>query len=389
MGTKAQAAQEALKRKQAKGRFKLPVGDTTFRVLPNARGSQYPDFVEYMVHYDVGPKHQGARCGKNAKGEGRCWLCDVVIPKLSESKDPRKKKLGEYMQSQVKEVTAVQIIYKDASETWRGPVLFEAPGSVAAGLLGFFARGNRPYTDPVRGYNFTITRTGTDKQTRYRALEPDADPSKIPSAVIPKIKPFGLLVYKYDEARQKAAYYGQEVEEAAPPIEEDTENVEAAEEEAALEGAEEVEEAAEEVAEEPVEEEQVADEFEEVIEEELETAPPPKKKPVKPAGKPVKKQAADIEFDEFAEEATEEAAEEEVVEETAEEEVLDETTDEPAAEIEDEFDFSAEDEPAPPPKKKPVAQPAKKPVAPPVRRPAPPTGKKPGSGAPAKKPVRR
>jgi len=367
---KQQAAQEALKRRQSKGRFKLPEGDTTFRVLPNARGTQYPDFVEYMKHYQVGPKHRIVRCGKNTRGEGNCWICDVAISKLAGSSKTALQNLSKTLAFQTKEVLAVQILYKDTTGVWRGPVLFEAPGTVAQALLSFFGRGNRQYTDPNRGYNFTVTRKGTDKKTRYDALEPDDKPSKLPSSVISKIKPFGELVEKYDENKAKNAFYGKddEDEDAVAPALEEEETV-AAEEEAALEE-ETVEEVTEELEAEG--EEAIEEPEEEAVEEEPPARPSKTRKPGAQTKPSVKKKSAaepDIDFNESVEEEVEEQTEElEGTEEPAEEleeAVEEESSEEPEVPIDDEFNF--EEEPAPSKKpaagKKPAPQSSKKPVA--------------------------
>jgi hypothetical protein len=352
---KRKAAQEALSRMKSKGRFKLPEGDTHFRVLPNAKGIDKADFVEYMMHYGIGPKHQTRRCGKSTKGIGDCWLCDVAIPKLANSKKDSLKAMAANLQP--KEVAAVQIIYQEASGSWRGPVLFELPGTVAQSLIGFFARGNRQYTDPKRGYNFTIGRSGTDKRTRYGNLEPDDKPSAVPDSVIAKIKPFADIVSRYSLEDMKAAYYGQDkaAEEAAAPIESDGAD-EAAEEAAALEGTDEATETEEveevETQTEEVEEETETESAEDEFNFEDETPAPKTKKPA------TKQKAATVEEDiDFGEADADPEAVEEVEESSDVEEVED---------IELELE---EEEVEAPPAKKPVAKPvAKKPVPPPAKK---------------------
>ena len=81
------AAREA-KEKAERGLFKLPVGETWVRILRTPRDEDAGSpalFMEYFIHRNVGPKAQLKPCGKRIEDEsGKCWLCDVQIPKLEE-----------------------------------------------------------------------------------------------------------------------------------------------------------------------------------------------------------------------------------------------------------------------------------------------------------------
>lgn len=208
---KKAAAAKRLKERTAKKRFKLPEGETTFRVLPNARGTNHNDYFEYGMHSEVGPRKAYIRCGKTMKGEKECWLCDVMLPKLEKSKNSASREAAERMAR--KDVFAVQIAYKSDDE-WIGPILWEMSTGIANKLLGVLSNPKRDVVDPEKGYNLTISRTGTGpRDTRYGDMDRDDDPSEAPESAMKKLKPFSEVVRKYDEKDMKAAYYGHEQDE--------------------------------------------------------------------------------------------------------------------------------------------------------------------------------
>jgi hypothetical protein len=213
MVDKKAAAQLALKERSRGKRFKLPEGDTTFRVLPNAADIAAPEFVEYGMHSEVGPRKAFLRCGKAKSGKGTCWLCDSMIPKLQQSGKAVHAQVADRIQR--KDIFAVQIAYLDpTTDRWIGPVLWETPNRVANELLNIMQRRN--ISDPEKGYNLTISRTGTGmKDTRYLPIDKEDDPSEVEEAIMSKLKPFREVVRKYDEAAMKAAYYGHEQEDAS------------------------------------------------------------------------------------------------------------------------------------------------------------------------------
>ncbi len=193
--------------------FKLKEGDNTFRILPTPESKKSPGlWLEYNVHRDVGPRKAVVRCGKDPQtNEGDCWLCDTMIPKL-------RKKGAEARASALdsKPVFLVQVakvvIGDDEVPKFSGPFLFNPSKGVAGQLLSsVFGSKKRTYEDPKKGYNITLSRTGTTKNdTRYGVLESDDEPSQVPSDLIKKLKAFSELkeVPGYDEAKQKAAYQG-------------------------------------------------------------------------------------------------------------------------------------------------------------------------------------
>src|SRR6266403_660108 len=214
---KKELAAQKFKERTASKRFKLPEGNTTFRVLPNARGLDKAEYIEYRMHSGVGARKSYLRCGKNIRGEGDCWLCDTLIPKLEKSGKSSHKRAAEELKA--KENFAVQIIYKSEGK-WMGPTLWEMSPSVANKLLNVMSR--RDVSHPEKGYNLTISRQGTTMtSTKYGDIDRDDEKSEVPEKLLSKLKPFGEILRKYDEKVMKAEYYGHEQDDDEPEEEEE------------------------------------------------------------------------------------------------------------------------------------------------------------------------
>ena len=269
-------------RKRAEARqqsswYKLTVGDNTFRILPTPPTKSHKlNFIEYAVHNDVGAKKERVRCGINpVSEEGECWLCDVKIPGL------RKKKMNSRADALApKSILLVQVAKVDTDDgKMTGPFLFTPSKQIGDQLLSsIFGSKKRSYIDPLKGFNISITRTGTGKNdTRYGMLEPDQEPTKVPQSLLDKVKSFDQLkeIPTYSQAKQQAAYTGQAVPEDDEEAEEPRSRTrhDADEEEATEDDTETAEDEATE-EDEPVEE--VEDE--DLDAEEEEPAPPVKKK---------------------------------------------------------------------------------------------------------------
>lgn len=209
-------------------RFTLSEGANSIRVLPrkNPNGSfgGYP-YQEYRKHWNVGPDEKMVICGKDIKGEGECWLCDVQLPKLLKSDKREARARAAAMAA--KDVFAVQIAYLDEDNKFQGPVIWEAPQRVANDLMPWLFSTKRDFTSFSKGYNFTIQRTGTKKKnTNYGSVRPDEDPTPVSKSIVEKMKPFEEMVFDYDARRQQAAYMGREIEEELEePAGDDYENV--------------------------------------------------------------------------------------------------------------------------------------------------------------------
>jgi hypothetical protein len=207
-------ARKRAEQRQQSSWYKLKEGDNTFRILPTPpTATVKTNFFEYAVHRDVGPKKQVVRCGINpVTEEGECWLCDVKIPSL------RKKKMETRATALApKAQLLVQIAKVDDDGKMTGPFLFTPAKTIADQLLAsIFGSRKRSYVDPAKGFNISINRTGTGKNdTRYGILEPDQESSKVPQSLLEKLKPFEELkeVPAYSQAKQSAAYLGQDVAE--------------------------------------------------------------------------------------------------------------------------------------------------------------------------------
>lgn len=206
------------KRKVEKGRFKLPEGETTFRILktPGDDSRDSPSvYIEYLMHSEVGPDKRFIRCGKSIDGGGKCWLCDKQIPKL-ESKG--KTKLASSLQPKAILEVNVAVLDEDSGEL-RGPLRYQMTSgstnkSLAYRVMGVIGSRKKDYLDHKQGYNITIDRTGTGKlDTVYTGPTPDESKSKVPSAIVSRLKPFADTVSKYDEQAVIAAYFGRDIDE--------------------------------------------------------------------------------------------------------------------------------------------------------------------------------
>jgi hypothetical protein len=304
---KAEAAKRLKERAAAsKKRFKLPEGETTFRLLPNAISPDKREYAEYGMHQQVGPKKAYIRCGKNSQGEGECWLCDTMIPKLEKSEKSSKRKYAEVLAR--KDSFAIQIAVKGDDDNWSGPFLWEMPNSLAMSLLGMLAK--RDISNPEKGYDLTISRVGTGfTDTKYGAIERDESKSEAPENVIKRLKSFKDILKRYDEDAMKAAYYGQEQEDEPEEEEED-------EPKSKKKPAEEEEEEPEET---PKKKKKPAEDEEPEEEPEEDEPKPKKKKPVEEEeeepeedAKPAKKKKPAEDEEEELEKLEEEFSEEEV-----------------------------------------------------------------------------
>lgn len=205
--------------KEKKDRYKLSEGPNCYRVLPTPEGKRSPSvFWEYLMHNKVGPDKKWLRCGHEPEDDDKkrttkCYLCDKKIPELiKQKKDARAQKLAPIL------TLAVQVseVAEDDDEviTFSDPMLFTpSPKNAGTLLTNILSSKSRNYEDPKRGYNLNQTRTGTGQyDTTYGPIEPDEEPTKVPSRVIAKLKPFDQLkgMYPYEEDAQRAAYKGEE-----------------------------------------------------------------------------------------------------------------------------------------------------------------------------------
>jgi hypothetical protein len=191
-------------------KFGLKVGDNTIRILKTPKGRTSPAvFFEFAMHNKVGPEKKWLRCGIDiATGKGKCYICQKEIPRLEKrGKEERASALAPEPKM------VLQVASIDDGEKWTGPHLFWPSSGKAGEITTLLLSTRKDYVDPRRGYNFGISRTGTDLKTRYGPIEIDADPSKVPSKIMDKLKSFDDLasIPKYDEAKQKAALEGREV----------------------------------------------------------------------------------------------------------------------------------------------------------------------------------
>jgi len=215
---------------QKKKTFRLVEGDNVVRILPNVKGTDKPPYVRFNVHPGVGPNNRFVRCGREVdSGEGECWLCDTLIPKLESSGKKSQRAIAENMASRPNFVVQVAWVDPDSDEM-RGPKFWYVPTGKAGGqkayyfkIMSLLSRTAKKYDDPKKGFNFTVNRTGEGRATTYQAPDPDEDSTPVPSSILKKLRPLSEVVPEYSEQTQKNAYHGREDDEEEEDVEEDTE----------------------------------------------------------------------------------------------------------------------------------------------------------------------
>lgn len=301
-----QKARERAKEKQEGESFKLVQGTNCFRILPNAKGTKFAPYAEIRMHRDVGPEKRSCRCGKDIEGNGKCWLCDVQVPKLMGNPSRAKQAMAESLQSREQIVMQVSRYDPDTEKFGKPKLFWPSTGggkSMGVQLLGLLGTSKRSYDDPKKGYNLNVSRTGTGMtDTRYGPLEPDEEPTVVPSSILQLVKPFAELLPKYSMEEQKALFHGTSRDAEAVTDDEDEEPEEAEEEEETDEESEDEEETEEteeeeESEDEETEEEESADEEDEPEEEEEDEEDEPEEdeedeEEPEPPRKAVKKAAA-------------------------------------------------------------------------------------------------
>ena len=297
-------------------------GETTLRIAPNkhdlaGKSEDLKDapFAEIRMHYGVGPDGIPQRCGKDIDGRGKCWLCDVQIPKLASSSNPSRQKMADEISPT--DVLVVQVFPVQNDKFRKAQPWWISSKRLAVTVLQLLSSTRRSYIHPIKGYNVTITRTGTGMKTQYSSAIPDDGPSSVPKSALETIQEFQEVLPAYSANKQKSVFFGKEEIEMAD--DEDAEPLEATDADSDEEF-EEVEEATD-----------LDEEFEDEPDEEEATDP-------------------DEEFEDEPDEEPEEEPEDEPDEEFE---------DDPE---EDDFEDEPEPEPEPRRKRRPVEKPAAKKV---------------------------
>ena len=212
------------KEKKESGIFKMPEGETIFRILKTPRDKERNSpsvWMEYYVHRNVGPKKLGPlRCGLNvADDSGSCWLCSMVEKLRENGKGLAATEIEK------KTAYAIQIaVWDENLQDLRGPLLWlTSSGKTAKSLSYKFqtiigAPAAKGYVDHEDGYNFSIERSGTGlNDTVYGAPERAEERTAVPKGIIAKLKPFADVLPAYDKEAQKKAYYGETAIPAEAP----------------------------------------------------------------------------------------------------------------------------------------------------------------------------
>lgn len=358
MGWKEEAASRVKEAGQGNS-IVLEQGENTLRILPNKNPKKAP-YKTFWQH-ELGPQGKTRRvaCGKDAKGNGECWACDVKLPELNESASASKRELAKNGKRKEVMILWASKVNQDTGKFAKAKKWWLKLGgskSMGVKILSLLSSSKHHYEDPIKGRNITVTRTGTGLQTEYPSILPDDEPSKVPSAILSALESLDEAVPAYDEQEMKDAYFGRERKESVKSQPKGKAKKRHEEEEVEEEDEDEVED--DEVEEdEEVDEEESEDDDEEVEDDEDE--------------------AEDEESEDEDEESEDEEYDADEDEPSEDEDEEEESEDE--EEVEDE-----EEEPEPPKRSK---KPVKK--APAKKVPAKKASPKPAKKLPAKKVVKK
>lgn len=200
--------------------FTLPEGETEFRLLRTPKGKGTPEvWMEFYMHYQIGPKHLSGRCGLDAKDDsGDCWLCNKLV------KEEERGNTDLVDEQRRKKTLAVQaaIFDSDIGELI-GPKLWApAKGGNKSQYYKLIQILSHPkagkYLDHQAGYNFTIDRTGLKmNNTTYGAPVRADEPSAVPKKILDKLRSFAEVLPQYDPEYLKSSFYGQDDEDDEKP----------------------------------------------------------------------------------------------------------------------------------------------------------------------------
>jgi hypothetical protein len=214
------AEREKLKDRSAGKFFRMEEGDNNIRWFPYMAKQGKPSgkrpWVEYAVHYNVGPDERVVTCGVGMDGEGDCYICNKN-EQLTSSGNKAKMKRADHQQRVVQIATQVAFSYGD-SDKLKGPVLWPVrKGSTRkaldAKIIACLTNRKVNVYDAKEGYIVHCERIGKGKKnTTYEPFVIDDEPTEIPSKLLKLAKPFSELIYEYDEAYAKAAYLGKPFE---------------------------------------------------------------------------------------------------------------------------------------------------------------------------------
>ena len=231
-------AHRRAKSMKAGNKFKLTEGQNTFRVLPNLRAvlaykkmekknwtkacSAFPPFVEFLAYREVGPDKKFIKSGRDVYGQGKCWISDVLLPRLEQSRSSSDRAAAKAMQPQ--EQYVIQVAWLDNDNEWQGPGFFYVPAPLRPHIMSLLGNlDGRLYDHPKKSKNITINRTGTGmRDTKYGTIMLDEDPSVVPHELVFKVESFTKVAPEYSEIIQKEAWGDDlpdvdEPEDEAPP----------------------------------------------------------------------------------------------------------------------------------------------------------------------------
>ncbi len=215
-----EALRKEREQEEAYSSAKLVDGENVIRLLPDPRGSNYPPYLDFLQHKNVGPDDKMAICGKDVydPDRGECWLCDQ-IPKLLASKNAQLRERAGKLKPSRQTIFAIALLSSDGRYT--GPfVWFASTGgrrALASKVKGLLLSDRRQYEHPQKGYNFVLRKSGSGMRTSYEGPETDEESTPITKELFQALQPLDEVAPQYDEKFQRELYTGKSRESEPSP----------------------------------------------------------------------------------------------------------------------------------------------------------------------------
>lgn len=156
--------------------FWLPkVGENEIRILPPWSKEGFP-FKEIAVHFGVGPDKKTVTC---IKRYGKvCFICDT-IRELKNAEDTESQEMAQRLFRKNRYLWNII----DLHDLKSGVQIYSSGIRVFEGVWAYFADDDwGDITDPVKGYNLIVSRSGSGLNTKYqvRARKTATEVPKLP-----------------------------------------------------------------------------------------------------------------------------------------------------------------------------------------------------------------
>lgn len=200
------------------GFYEWQSGDNNLRALPLKKGTKKGSnqlCVETLVHFQVGPDTKTFSCPRTKDKKAKCWLCSRSA-ELMDSQDDKDIQEGKDLRAKKR---YLYLVY-DRDAVDEGIQICETGVTVFDDLMTYVLQdGWGKIWDLDEGYDFTVTKTGKRRRTKYKTIV-EKDSSAIDDDIRELLEegenelPDLLNLRKYDDDEaMKAAYYGEDDDE--------------------------------------------------------------------------------------------------------------------------------------------------------------------------------